>query len=78
MVKDSLPHGGGHGELPIRGIGLAGLQVGDAEQVKDEIQRYAEIAGSDQFLLRVQWPGLEHEEALGNIERIGRIIADLG
>jgi alkanesulfonate monooxygenase SsuD/methylene tetrahydromethanopterin reductase-like flavin-dependent oxidoreductase (luciferase family) len=51
--------------------------IGEAEQVKDEILRYAEIARTDHFLLRVQWPGLAHEEALGNIERIGRIIAAL-
>jgi alkanesulfonate monooxygenase SsuD/methylene tetrahydromethanopterin reductase-like flavin-dependent oxidoreductase (luciferase family) len=52
--------------------------IGEAEQVKDEILRYAEIARTDQILLRVEWPGLEHREALGNIERIGRIIAALG
>ena len=51
--------------------------IGEAEQVKDEILRYAEIARTDHILLRVQWPGLAHREALGNIERIGRIIAAL-
>lgn len=51
--------------------------IGEAEQVKDEILRYAEIASTDHILLRVQWPGLAHEEALGSIERIGRIIGTL-
>ena len=51
--------------------------IGDVEQIKDEILHYGEITGSDQLVLRVQWPGLDHAEALGNIERIGRIIADL-
>ncbi len=51
--------------------------IGEAEQVKDEILHYAENAGTDHILLRVQWPGLAHEEALGNIERIGKIIAAL-
>jgi alkanesulfonate monooxygenase SsuD/methylene tetrahydromethanopterin reductase-like flavin-dependent oxidoreductase (luciferase family) len=51
--------------------------IGEAEEVKDEISRYAEIARTDHFLLRVQWPGLAHQEALGNIERIGKIIAAL-
>jgi alkanesulfonate monooxygenase SsuD/methylene tetrahydromethanopterin reductase-like flavin-dependent oxidoreductase (luciferase family) len=51
--------------------------IGEAEQVKDEILRYAEIARTDHIVLRVQWPGLAHQEALGNIERIGRIIAAL-
>lgn len=51
--------------------------IGDAEEVRDEILHYGEITGSDQIILRVQWPGLEHAEALGNIERIGKIIADI-
>jgi len=51
--------------------------IGDAEQVKDEILHYGEITGSDQLIFRIQWPGLEHAEAMGNIERIGKIIADL-
>jgi alkanesulfonate monooxygenase SsuD/methylene tetrahydromethanopterin reductase-like flavin-dependent oxidoreductase (luciferase family) len=51
--------------------------IGEAGRVKDEILHYAEIARTDQILLRVQWPGLAHQEALGNIERIGRIIAAL-
>ncbi|MDP6706584.1 MAG: LLM class flavin-dependent oxidoreductase [Alphaproteobacteria bacterium] len=51
--------------------------IGDSEQVKHEILHYAEIARTDQILLRVQWPGLDHQEALGNIDRIGKIIADL-
>ena len=51
--------------------------IGDAQQVKDEILHYAEIARTDHILLRVQWPGLEHRETLGNIERIGEIIAAL-
>lgn len=52
--------------------------IGDAEQVKDELLHYAEIAQTDQFLLRMQWPGLDQKEALGNIERVGKIIADIG
>jgi alkanesulfonate monooxygenase SsuD/methylene tetrahydromethanopterin reductase-like flavin-dependent oxidoreductase (luciferase family) len=51
--------------------------IGEAEQVKDEILHYAEIARTDHILLRVQWPGLAHQEALGNIERIGKIIPAL-
>jgi alkanesulfonate monooxygenase SsuD/methylene tetrahydromethanopterin reductase-like flavin-dependent oxidoreductase (luciferase family) len=51
--------------------------IGETEQVKDEILHYAEIARTDHILLRVQWPGLDHREALGSIERIGRIIAAL-
>jgi alkanesulfonate monooxygenase SsuD/methylene tetrahydromethanopterin reductase-like flavin-dependent oxidoreductase (luciferase family) len=52
--------------------------IGDAEQVKDGILRYGEIARTDHILLRMQWPGLEHRDAIGSIERVGRIIATLG
>ena len=52
--------------------------IGEAGQVKDEILRYAAAARTDQVLLRVQWPGLPQREALGSIERIGKIIATLG
>lgn len=51
--------------------------IGEAEQVKDEILRYGEIAKTDRILLRMQWPGLDQAEALGNIERIGKIVRDL-
>jgi alkanesulfonate monooxygenase SsuD/methylene tetrahydromethanopterin reductase-like flavin-dependent oxidoreductase (luciferase family) len=51
--------------------------IGDVEQVKDGILRYAETARTDHILLRMQWPGLEHRDALASIERVGRIIAAL-
>jgi alkanesulfonate monooxygenase SsuD/methylene tetrahydromethanopterin reductase-like flavin-dependent oxidoreductase (luciferase family) len=52
--------------------------IGDIGQVKDEILEYGATTGTDHLLLRVQWPGLAHTEALGSIERIGRIIGTLG
>lgn len=52
--------------------------IGDAESVKDQILRYAEICKTDRILLRVQWPGLSQEEALKNIDRIGKIVSDIG
>jgi alkanesulfonate monooxygenase SsuD/methylene tetrahydromethanopterin reductase-like flavin-dependent oxidoreductase (luciferase family) len=74
----------GQGETPgsdfdaaFDDFGKGRFLIGEAEQVKDEILRYADIARTDHILLRVQWPGLAHEEALGNIERIGRIIPAL-
>jgi alkanesulfonate monooxygenase SsuD/methylene tetrahydromethanopterin reductase-like flavin-dependent oxidoreductase (luciferase family) len=51
--------------------------IGDVEQVKDGILRYAEIARTDHILLRMQWPGLKHREALGSTERVGSVIAAL-
>ena len=51
--------------------------VGDAAAVRDELTRYREELGTDHLLLRVQWPGLALPDALGNIERIGRVVAGL-
>ena len=48
--------------------------IGDEESVQEQILRYSEISGSDDILLRVQWPGQEHKETLATIERLGRII----
>jgi alkanesulfonate monooxygenase SsuD/methylene tetrahydromethanopterin reductase-like flavin-dependent oxidoreductase (luciferase family) len=48
--------------------------VGDAIEVRDRLQQFAEATGSDQFLMRVQWPGLEQSEVLANIERIAKLI----
>ena len=51
--------------------------IGDKHKVKDDILRYMEIARTDHMVLRMQWPGLEHSETMGNIDRIGEIIADI-
>ena len=51
--------------------------VGDAHAARDELQRYAETLGVDHLLLRVEWPGLEHREALENIERITDVVGGL-
>lgn len=51
--------------------------VGDAEAVADQIRHYGEVCKTDHMPLRVQWPGLDQKETLGNIERIGKIIAKL-
>ncbi len=51
--------------------------IGDKATVRDEILRYAELMRTDHLILRGQWPGLDQQEALGNIERIGEVIASL-
>ncbi|MDA1099410.1 MAG: LLM class flavin-dependent oxidoreductase [Proteobacteria bacterium] len=48
--------------------------IGDAIEVRDRLQQFAAATGSDQFLMRIHWPGLEQAEALANIERIGKLI----
>lgn len=48
--------------------------IGDGVEVRDRLQQFAEETGSDHFLMRMQWPGLDQAEALANIERIGKLI----
>jgi alkanesulfonate monooxygenase SsuD/methylene tetrahydromethanopterin reductase-like flavin-dependent oxidoreductase (luciferase family) len=47
--------------------------IGDKVSVKEEIARYREVLGVDHFIMRVQWPGLPQERALGSIKRLGEI-----
>jgi alkanesulfonate monooxygenase SsuD/methylene tetrahydromethanopterin reductase-like flavin-dependent oxidoreductase (luciferase family) len=49
--------------------------IGDKAFVKDEIQRYHELLGVNHFLMRVQWPGLEHSKVLRTITTLGEIFA---
>jgi len=51
--------------------------IGDRFQIRDELYKYAELDGIDELILRVQWPGLDHRETLGNIERLGELIAEV-
>jgi alkanesulfonate monooxygenase SsuD/methylene tetrahydromethanopterin reductase-like flavin-dependent oxidoreductase (luciferase family) len=51
--------------------------IGEAGQVKDAILHYAEIAGIDHILLRVQWPGLDQKTTLRTLERLGRVVEKL-
>lgn len=52
--------------------------VGDEAGVADEIARYRDDFGVDDFLVRVQWPGFGQKGVLDAIERIGRVVARLG
>jgi alkanesulfonate monooxygenase SsuD/methylene tetrahydromethanopterin reductase-like flavin-dependent oxidoreductase (luciferase family) len=65
---------------PLQGVSLDDFAkdrfiIGDKESVKDEIQRYSELLGTDHYIMRCQWPGLEQEKALGSIRRLGEIFA---
>ena len=51
--------------------------IGDKESVKDEILKYKESLGSNHFIMRCQWPGLDQEKTLGSIRRLGEIFATL-
>jgi alkanesulfonate monooxygenase SsuD/methylene tetrahydromethanopterin reductase-like flavin-dependent oxidoreductase (luciferase family) len=49
--------------------------IGDKAFVKDEVQRYHALLGVNHFIMRVQWPGLEHAKALNTISALGEIFA---
>ena len=49
--------------------------IGDSEWVKDEVQRYNETLGVNHFIMRVQWPGLDHAKVLRTISTLGAIFA---
>ena len=49
--------------------------IGDKASVKDEIQRYRELLGVNHFIMRVQWPGLEHRKVMRTIAILGEIFA---
>jgi alkanesulfonate monooxygenase SsuD/methylene tetrahydromethanopterin reductase-like flavin-dependent oxidoreductase (luciferase family) len=51
--------------------------IGDKASVRDEILRYTELLGVDHFIMRSQWPGLEQENVLASIQRLGEIFATL-
>jgi alkanesulfonate monooxygenase SsuD/methylene tetrahydromethanopterin reductase-like flavin-dependent oxidoreductase (luciferase family) len=49
--------------------------IGDKASVNDEIQRYRELLGVNHFIMRVQWPGLEHGKVMRTIATLGEIFA---
>ena len=49
--------------------------IGDKALVKDEIARHHELLGVNHFIMRVQWPGLEHAKVLRTIRTLGEIFA---
>jgi len=49
--------------------------IGDKVYVADEIRRYHELLGVNHFIMRVQWPGLEHSKVMRTIAALGEIFA---
>jgi alkanesulfonate monooxygenase SsuD/methylene tetrahydromethanopterin reductase-like flavin-dependent oxidoreductase (luciferase family) len=47
--------------------------IGDKASVQEEIQRYRELLGVNHFIMRVQWPGLEHGKVMRTIAALGEI-----
>jgi alkanesulfonate monooxygenase SsuD/methylene tetrahydromethanopterin reductase-like flavin-dependent oxidoreductase (luciferase family) len=49
--------------------------IGDKAFVREEMQRYRELLGVDHFIMRVQWPGLDHSKVLRTITTLGELFA---
>jgi len=52
--------------------------IGSANEVVEKIGRYGEHTGTDHILLRVQWPGLDQKTVVRTLERLGRVVEQLG
>jgi alkanesulfonate monooxygenase SsuD/methylene tetrahydromethanopterin reductase-like flavin-dependent oxidoreductase (luciferase family) len=52
--------------------------IGSANEVVEQIGRYGEHTGTDHMLLRVQWPGLDQKTVVRTLERLGRVVEQLG
>ena len=52
--------------------------IGSPSEVVDQIGRYGEHTGTDHILVRVQWPGLDQKSAVRTLERLGRVVEQLG
>jgi len=52
--------------------------IGAQDEVVEQIGRYGEHTGTDHILVRVQWPGLEQKAAVRTLERLGRVVEQLG
>tara|TARA_A100001037_G_C15148875_1_gene637907 strand:+ start:2259 stop:3251 length:993 start_codon:yes stop_codon:yes gene_type:complete len=51
--------------------------IGDKEAVKDEILRYYEEFGINHFIMRMQWPGHDHETTIKSLRRLGEIATEI-
>jgi alkanesulfonate monooxygenase SsuD/methylene tetrahydromethanopterin reductase-like flavin-dependent oxidoreductase (luciferase family) len=72
---DKLSEGAASFNIPFEDFIKDRFIIGDKDYVKDEIQRYNELLGVNHFIMRVQWPGLQHANVLRTISTLGEIFA---
>ena len=58
--------------VPFEDLSRDRFILGNAEECRDDIERYARMLGVNHFIFRVQWPGMSQEDALGQIAELGR------
>ena len=58
--------------VPYEDLARDRFLLGSAEEVVQEIRRYEDQLGVNQLIFRMQWPGMEHEKLMREIEIMGR------
>lgn len=61
--------------MPLEDFARDRFIIGDKVAVRDEVQRYQALLGTDHFIMRTQWPGLDQERTLASIRRLGEVFA---
>ena len=58
--------------VPYRDLARDRFLLGSPEEVSREILRYGDELGVNYLIVRMQWPGMPHEQLLREIDLMGR------
>jgi alkanesulfonate monooxygenase SsuD/methylene tetrahydromethanopterin reductase-like flavin-dependent oxidoreductase (luciferase family) len=58
--------------VPFEDLARDRFILGNAEECRNDIEQYARTLGVNHFIFRLQWPGMPQDDALGQIEQLGR------
>ena len=72
---DKLSQGAESFNQPFEAFVKDRFIIGDKASVQAEIQRYHELLGVNHFIMRVQWPGVEHSKVMRTVAALGEIFA---
>jgi alkanesulfonate monooxygenase SsuD/methylene tetrahydromethanopterin reductase-like flavin-dependent oxidoreductase (luciferase family) len=61
--------------VPFEELARDRFIFGNADECRHDIERHARALGVNHFIFRVQWPGMDQEEALAQIAQLGREVA---
>ena len=62
---------GEHFQGPLEELMEDRFIVGDPDDCIEQLERYRSRIGANEFIIRVQWPGMPQEQAMENIKLIG-------
>ena len=58
--------------VPFDDLARDRSMLGTPDECRADIDRHARLLGVRHFIFRVQWPGMPQEDAMKQIERLGR------